>query len=479
MYIDCYKYGSKFLYRYFKDGLSTCAKVPYESELFLERKSGDPDAFGFKDKKPLKRFTFDNSKNYTEFRDRYSDNLYGNVNERVQFLSKVRVNKADSVLVKAWAIDIEVFSEDDFPSVEKAEKYPITVITIVSVDGKEKFTWMLDPRNRCSLKSDDSWTLMKFKEESEMLRSFRDFWISKLQDIHVLTGWNSKKYDLPYIIKRMEYVLEDGEKTSSFLSPFGIVQEKTVNGEIEYRIAGLPQLDYMDLFKKFSIKPYPSYKLEDVARVEIKEGKHDHTEFASFAEFYKKDIDKFVKYNIRDAEIIGLLDERVGYISLAVGIATECRINYDDVFSPIRCWEALLYNELKKDGYQFYPRTDEYREEYQGAWVMDPIKGLSRDIMSYDMTSLYPSVIRALNISPEMIIDGAKETSSVESMLKKEWYGQVAGEKAVDPSGSVFMTDSGQGVVPRLMKRLFEERVAANTEKKKKIAELKALEEEK
>jgi len=486
MYISCEKTDKYFLYRYIDSNTCICkiSRIPYTAELFLESVKDQNSKFkGFKTNKLLKKYDFNNSKEFYEFKTKFENKVYGNVPDIYQYLSTVDINIENIKYLKIWSLDIETYSEDDFPSVEKANKYPIIVINIHNIIDDKKYSWILDKECKCSKKSKDNWEIKLYVNEKTMLSEFINFWKSNIKNIHILTGWNTKTYDIPYIFNRLKSEFgNDSEEMIKDFSPFKIVRAKTVRNrktnenEACYQIYGIPQLDYLNLFEKFPKEPYPSNKLEDICQIELGYGKLDHSKYNSFADFYNQDINNFVEYNMIDNSLIRDLDKKFKYINLAITIALECRINYEDIFSPVKCWEGLTYNELKKDNFYIYPRKSNYKEDYMGAYVMEPEKNLYEAIVSYDLTSLYPSVIIAGNISPETIIENKEnKDASIEKFLAGYSTKEIYGNNIIsDPAGNLFIKDF-QGVIPKIMKRLFENRVLSNNLKKKKQKELVEL----
>jgi DNA polymerase elongation subunit (family B) len=454
-------------------------KVPYKSSLYLESNSSNTDFVTFKSGKSLKKFEFFNGKEFYDFKDKFKGRLHGDIDEISQYLSTREIEMNDIDLVQSWAMDIEVFSETDFPSPDRASKFPITVISLNSMKHNKTFTWVYDMFIQCSLKSKNDWDIRIFKDEKEMLSDFISFFKKNTEYIHILTGWNSENYDIPYLINRINFLFNGSTESLSneakCLSPFRSVKkhvDKYTNNVI-YNLQGLPHLDYLKLFKKFNFKAYPSYKLEEICQEELKIGKLDHSEYISFAEFYKKNIDQYVEYNKKDVELIRQLDDKFKLITLAFNIAYTCKINVESVFSPIRCWDSLVYNELLKINVAVPPNKHNVKQDYMGAFVMEPKKGLVKDILSFDLTSLYPSVIRAMNISPENLVeDEFDPDAGIDEFLNgyiPSKYHQK--NRIVDPSGNVF-DKSKQGVIPYLMAKLFETRISSKQLMQQKQKEL-------
>ena len=222
---------------------------------------------------------------------------------------------------------------------------------------------------------------------------------------------NCSFFDIPYIINRMLKLL--GEKYVKKLSPFGIINERTVNtsrGEQHYfNIIGINDLDYMELYQKYSFGEKPSYSLKYITTYELGETKLEHEEFANMHMFYKENFQKFVEYNIQDVKLVVKLNEKLNYLKLNTQIAYLAKINFRECFSPVITWESLIYNHQSKKGIFFeIKEKNNSNEGYPGAYVKQPIPAKYKWVVSFDLNSLYPSLIRQFNISPEKILNEEK-----------------------------------------------------------------------
>lgn len=480
MYISCLRTNDYFYIRELNEtNSSLCKKIPYRTNLYLETNSSDNEFIGFKSKASLKQFEFYNSKDYYDFKEKFKGRLYGDIEETLQYLSTLELDHNNVGKINPWAIDIEVYSESDFPSPDKASQFPIVSISLINMFTNKVFTWVYDKNKKCTLQSKRNWDINIFYDEKSMFDDFLKFWKTNLKYIHVLTGWNSNEYDIPYLINRINYIFSNSTQNISnqvkMLSPFKLVKSHTnrINGEITFSIAGLPTLDYLQLFKKFNFESYPSYKLEEISQTELKTGKLDHSQYISFADFYNKDINTFVEYNRIDVELIKQLDDKFKLIILAVNIAYICHINFEQVYSPIKCWEAMLYNDLLKSKIIIPPRNHNLKQEYMGAYVMEPKKGLINDVISFDLTSLYPSVIQAINISPETLCENEFDVNAgieefINGYIPIDFHND---NKIVDPAGNVF-DKTKYGILPQKMKELFVKRINSKKTMQQKQKEL-------
>jgi DNA polymerase elongation subunit (family B) len=285
----------------------------------------------------------------------------------------------------------------------------------------------------------------------------------------VITGWNSELYDIPYLCRRLDRIL--GEKLMRRMSPWGLVTEKEIHimgrKNITYDIGGVTQLDYLNLYKKFTYKAQESYRLDYIASVELGQKKLDHSEFDTFKDFYTKGWQKFVEYNIIDVELVDRMEDKMKLIELAIVMAYDAKANYADVFSQVRMWDTIIYNYLKKRNIVIPPKERSDKDaKYAGAYVKEPIPGKYDWVVSFDLNSLYPHLIMQYNISPETIRETKHPSASVEGLLNQEI--EIDGDYAVCANGAQYRKDV-RGFLPELMEKIYKDR----TIYKKKMLEAK------
>ena len=289
-----------------------------------------------------------------------------------------------------------------------------------------------------------------------MLQDFHKWWSDNTPDI--ITGWNNNLYDIPYICRRMERVL--GEKWKKSLSPWNRVidREFIVQGrkQIAYDICGVSILDYLDLYKKFTYTNQESYRLDHIAMVELDDKKLDHSEYENFKDFYTSDWQRFVEYNIHDVNLVDKLEDKMKLIELAVTMAFDAKVNFEDVYSQVRMWDTLIYNDLKKRNIVVPPRQSTKKDEkYAGAYVKEPEPGMYDWVVSFDLNSLYPHLIMQYNISPETLVDERHPTVTVDKLLNQEV--DIDGDYAVCANGAQYRRDI-HGFLPEIMQRIYDER---------------------
>ncbi len=404
--------------------------------------------------------------------------IYGNDRYICQYISEKYPDdeiKFDISKIKLVTIDIEVASEAGFPDVESCTE-EILAITIQDYTTKEIITWGVKPfnHNRKDL------TYHYCPSEYELLNHFINYWMFNVPD--VITGWNIQLYDVPYICKRLNRVL--GEKLMKRFSNWGLVTqgEVFINGRKHtvFDVGGLTQLDYLDLYKKFTYKAQESYRLDYIAEVELGQKKLDHSEFDTFKDFYSKGWQKFIEYNIIDVELVDRLEDKMKLIELALTMAYDAKVNYADVFYQVRMWDNIIYTYLKKRDIVIPPKNKTQKDEkYAGAYVKEPKPGKYDWVVNFDLNSLYPHLIMQYNISPETLLEERHPTVTVDKILNKEITFELYKDKAVCANGAMFRKDV-RGFLPELMEKIYQDRtiykkkmLAAKQEyEKKKTKEL-------
>ena len=391
--------------------------------------------------------------------------IYGNERYIYQYISEKYSEEQiifDIDKVKLATIDIEVASENGFPDVESAAE-EILLITIQDYSTKQIYTWGLGKfqNNQSNVK------YRAFSTEYDLLNDFVHWWMDNTPE--VVTGWNSKLYDIPYIVRRMDRIL--GEKLMKRMSPWGLVTEDEtyISGRkyISYDIGGISQLDYLDLYKKFTYTNQESYRLDHIANVELGQQKLDHSEFDTFKDFYTKGWQKFVEYNIKDVELVDRLEDKMKLIELALTMAYDAKVNYEDVFFQVRMWDTIIYNYLKKRNIVIPPKERSDKDsKYAGAYVKEPIPGVYDWVVNFDLNSLYPHLIMQYNISPETLVEQRHPSVTVDRILKQEIDFEPYKEYAVCANGAMFRKDV-RGFLPELMEKIYKDRTIY---KKKMIA---------
>ena len=402
---------------------------------------------------------------YQKYEDVEGFDIYGNDRYIYQYISKKYPEdeiKFDISKIKLVTLDIETTAEYGFPDVESAQEQ-IIAITIQDYTTKQIITWGVKP----FANKQGNVTYHHCPTEHELLSHFINYWMQDVPD--VVTGWNIQLFDIPYICKRLNRVL--GEKLMKRFSNWGLVTEGEVvimgRTHPVFDVGGLTQLDYLDLYKKFTYKAQESYRLDYIAEVELGQKKLDHSEFETFKDFYTKGWQKFIEYNIVDVELVDRLEDKMKLIELALTMAYDAKVNYADVFYQVRMWDNIIYNDLKKRDIVIPPRNKSQKnEKYAGAYVKEPIPGKYDWVASFDLNSLYPHLIMQYNISPETLLEERHPTATVDKILNEEINFELYKDNAVCANGAMFRKDI-RGFLPQLMERMYGDRVVF---KKKMLA---------
>jgi len=349
-YTNVQMVGDNFLVRGYEDGKHFATREKFYPTLFVDSKR--KTKYKTLDGSPVEPIEPGTVRDCREFIKKYNDvenfNVYGNERFIYQYISSKYPEtelKFDIEQIKLTTIDIEVKSELGFPDVESCAE-EILLITLQDYTTKQIRTWGLGAFNN----KQENVIYKSFKTEYELLNDFINWWMIEDNTPEVITGWNSKLYDIPYLCRRIDRIL--GEKLKKRMSPWGLVTEEETfiagRKHISYDIGGVSQLDYLDLYKKFTYKAQESYRLDYIASVELGQKKLDHSEFDTFKDFYTKGWQKFVEYNIIDVELVDRLEDKMKLIELAITMAYDAKANYVDVFSQVRMWDTIIYKYLKK-----------------------------------------------------------------------------------------------------------------------------------
>ena len=454
-YTDVLLLGDDILYRGYEDGDAITYREKIRPLLyFVPQDQTKKSKYKTLDGRYAHPKRFDGARDARSFIEKYENveglEVHGYDRFVYQFIADKFPDEIDfdMDLMKIYTIDIEVACDNGFPSVEECRE-EMLCITMKNLITKKITTW-----GTREFQGEHEYRL--FNTESELLEDFLQWWVSGTPD--VITGWNCNLYDIPYICRRVERVL--GEKWKKSLSPWNRVLDREIvirgRKQLAYNIAGVTVLDYLDLYQKFTYSAQASYRLDHIAEVELGENKLDHSEYENFKAFYTSDWQKFVEYNIRDVELVDQLEGKMKLIELALSLAYDAKVNLSDVYSQVRMWDTLIYNDLKKRNVVVPPKRGERKnEQYAGAYVKEPKPGMYDWVVSFDLNSLYPHLIMQYNISPETLVERRHPTASVEGLLNRDV--QISGDFAVCANGAQYRRDI-HGFLPEIMQRIYDER---------------------
>ena len=255
-----------------------------------------------------------------------------------------------------------------------------------------------------------------YHEETDILDAF----LTLIEDADVLSGWYSEGYDIPYTINRIIKLMGRHEARRMCLwDKFPKPKTFTMGGRESqtYELTGRVHLDYLALYKKFTYEERHSYKLDSIAEIEVGETKVPYD--GTLDELYNKDFKKFLAYNIQDTELLNKIDRKCQFISLASSIAHGNCSLIPAALGAVAITEQAIIVEAHERGMRVPDKVDSVGSDLPaaGGWVQEPKTGLHRWIGSSDLSSLYPSVIRCLNASPETIV-GQLRTDETDDTIR-------------------------------------------------------------
>lgn len=468
-YTACALKGNKILVRGYKNGERFTDTISFKPSLFIktEKDTRYKTLNGVK----VNRMRFDTLYDCRQFLDQYRDlddcPIYGNTDFITQYLMETYETEVEYDLstIKVAYLDLECETEGGFPDLDNPNER-INLMSI-RVNG---LTYVITSKQ---VSLPDCKVILTSSEKELILKTFE---VLQKEDVDIITGWNVKLFDIPYIIGRAKLFFDDSE-IQSWL-PFGLMKmrETDIGGKVYkiYEFPGYTILDYMDLYKKFSGTSQESYALNFIAKVELDAQKLDYSAYGSLREFYQKDFQRFAEYNVQDALLVEQLDNKLKLIDLAVSIAYEAKITFDTVFFATRIWETICCDYLaKKSIVPPLKRSYAKDDQFVGAYVKEVAPGLYNNIVSFDATSLYPSIIMQWNISPETCTK--KDISLIADDFlqnkRKEIPSFVEESKKTNSclacNGSTFTKDI-KGFIPILIEKTFNQRKEA----KNKMIEL-------
>jgi len=481
-YTNIQMVGNQILVRGYENGQRYTHRDVYNPTLFVSsKKKSKYRTLSGEYVEPVKPGTIRETRDFiTKYNDVDGFDVFGFERFIYQYISDNYPEdqiEFDISKIKLVTIDIETKSENGFPDVESASE-EVLLITIQDYTTKEIITWGTRPFNN----THDNVDYRQCNDEHHLLSSFIQWWIDNTPD--VVTGWNCEFFDIPYIAGRLNRVL--GAKLMKRLSPWGLVTQNEVvkmgRKNFVVDIGGVSVLDYMRLYKWSPGTPnQESFRLDYIAQQELGQQKLDHSEFDTFKDFYTKGWQKFVEYNIIDVQLVDRLEDKLKLIELALTMAYDAKVNYQDIFFQVRLWDCIIYNELKKRGIAIPPKIGSKKDEkYAGAYVKEPIPGKYDWVVSFDLNSLYPHLIMQYNISPETLRPTRHPSASVERILKREI--DVDSNYATCANGAQYRKDI-RGFLPELMQKYYDQRVTfkrrmIDAKKKYEKAPSKALEKE-
>lgn len=366
-----------------------------------------------------------------------------------------------------------------FPVPEKAME-PISLMQFY--DNKEGVMFVLGVKDwigQSKYKFDYPVKYVKCRDEIHMLESFLTIY-SKLDPL-IVYAWNGLGFDFPYIHNRMKKLGLDVKR----LSNYGKVtySEGEYQGKVEFKfgVDGHFWVDLMDVYKKFTIHPMPSYSLDTVAEFELEENKVDHSKYANFEDFYNNGHDEFVYYGIKDTYLIRRIDEAKNFTGIMNMISEKMGVQISDAMGTVKPWSQYISNKSMLNK-QVMPMRQEFPDpNVVGGHVRDPNKGKHKWVLSADVNSMYPLLgMVGFNMSPETFVPKYKLPDELRDIVLAFFNDQEEGNRlklspevwskttellqkhnlALGINGVVFKKDK-PGIIPEMVQEIYDPREKA------------------
>ena len=473
-YTNISRYGNSLLYRGYENGKKISKRIKYKPTLFVSSNKGEWKSIDGVQCAPIQFDSMRDAKNWIDENkhtagrqifgyDRY---IPAFINE--EFPGTIEYNRNQ---INVTTIDIEVQSDEGFPHPDTAD-YPVTAICIKNNIDNTYYVWGCGDYNVSeSVMRTNRVVYKKCESELELFQLFLAHWSTPSNCPDVITGWNVRFFDIPYLINRSIKIL--GEDLTKKFSPWNMIEPGTVRRinrtEAVYDLKGINTADYLELFQKYTYTAQESYRLDHIANVILGDKKLSYEEHGSLFDLYKNDYQKFIDYNIKDVELVDRLEEKMGLITLMMTMAYKGGVNYSDTFGVTAIWETIIYRHLyeQKVAIPFY--EEKIKSAYPGGYVKDPMVGMHDNVVSFDLNSLYPSLIMQYNMSTETIAEGMIANIDIEKILQGQNFDNKG--YSVGANGQCFNTKI-KGVMPKLVDSMYADRV---TIKKDMISAQKEL----
>ena len=467
------------LFTWDTSGERISTNVSYNPYLYIETslKSDSESIFGT----PLKKRIFKDVRQRNSFiRECGTNRVFENIRPEQQYLiDTFWKDNEDTEFsqhpLRIPYIDIEVYCPSAFPTPDVASE-PINVITIYDSLDETFYTWGTK-RLEKSIKNCE---YIYCETEEQLLECVLNYIQRSVPDI--MTGWNSEGFDIPYIINRTARIL--GEDNIKKLSPIENIYSRMMTGAFgkeqqRWYISGLSCVDYLDVYKKFSVGLRESYKLDSIAELELGEKKVDYgnTNLSSLAD---DDWQTFVEYNVQDVNLLVAMEDKLRYLELLrmlayTGLTTiESAMGTLSVITGATVIKAreknLVVPTFVKDGMD--------PGKYEGAYVGEPQRGFQHDIVSFDANSLYPNTMISLNLSPETKVGKITHkdddyvyikhvTGKSFKLTHQKFVEFIKKDNIAVSKAKILFSQTKKGIMPEIVDNIYQQRVKIRAELKK------------
>ena len=359
---------------------------------------------------PLSRIVCKNTK---DFRKEVAINrdktlFESDINPIFQCLSANYLNQ-DAPKLNIAFFDIETDFDPERGFADPADPFmPITSISIYLQWLETMICLAVPPKtltmDQAKAELEGIENVMLFEKEGDMIDTF----LTLIEDADILSGWNSEGYDIPYTVNRTSRVLSKDDTRRFCLwgqLPKKREYEKYGKQAVTFDLVGRVHLDSLELYRKYTYEERHTYRLDAIGEIEVGENKVPYE--GTLDQLYNNDFRKFIEYNIQDTALLDKLDKKLRFIDLSNTVAHENTVLLQTTMGAVAVTEQGIVNEAHNRGLQVpnrRPRDDTENTQAAGAYVAFPKKGVHKWVASMDLNSLYPSVIRALNMAPETIV---------------------------------------------------------------------------
>ncbi|MDX8383317.1 MAG: 3'-5' exonuclease [Ghiorsea sp.] len=451
-------------------------KVKYQPTLYAP--TSDDSAFtDIYEKQNLIPKSFESIKDAKDYIKRYKDidgfDIFGTADFAASYINEQYPNvQYDTNKIRVFNFDIETIDlTGKFKGFPSADDAPVPIVCITLHDSHTDIyhIWGL-AENFVHSVENVTVKFHGFDDEKPLLLDFVKFWTDNFPDI--ITGWNTRGFDIPYLVNRLNMLFGDG--FANRLSPHNVIYDRSIKNSWgkdtnTYNLLGIADCDYLVLYKQFTYSAKPSYKLDAIGLSELDEQKLEYD--GSITEFAMRDFNTFLEYNFRDVFLVQKLDDKMKLCDLVITISYCTGVNFETALTTVKLWETILNSAFKDDNK--IPKLKSgagVREAYPGGYVKPVRKGFAENVVSFDLASLYPSIIRGSNISIETMRDrlpGVDDDyeKGIQQFLNKEidTSNLKNNNLCVTGNGMTFSTEK-QGKFPQMMEKYYKQRKIAKGE---------------
>jgi DNA polymerase elongation subunit (family B) len=467
------------------DGTPVFLETTYSPTYYLQAPPPAKATSSAVDGTPLAAFMCSNIREGREFLEKHPGHVYGDIQPEYMFLSDVYGAKdviwnLDHLYI--WNIDIEVDKDPQRGFATVLDPFnPVISITVKWKHMGHKGVVVYGvPYNGATYIPGPDITYIECATEEELLLKFLDDFRSAGDYPDIITGWNVQFFDIPYMVNRLKRLFT--EETWIRMAPFSRLTERAVFFEGQEQtvidIKGLAILDYYELYRKFELVKQENYRLDTIAHIELGERKISYAEYRSLHQLYRKDYQKFIEYNIQDVHLVDRLDDKKKLIALVVALTYMAKCNFADTFKQVRLWDIMIYHHLRSMKKVVPPRRVQTKsQQYEGAYVKEPIVGMHQWVVSFDVASMYPHIIREWNLSPETIQPqrvtmNTDTDAAVTELLDRKIDTEPIKQLGFAMAANGVLTNHQEGFLPDMLKKLYEERVRYKKQMQKAEAKL-------